>query len=318
MSKFFGAWTGDQLLSADFLGGKPLIDQFLYEHDNVILVGREKTNKSTLALQMMCHLTSGEPLFGEYEIPHPIYCVYLQTEGKIAGTRANFENMRKVIPNDPSRMLFCYHHAIPLDRKEGLDILVKEIDDWGNKPSVLFIDPLYQSMTGDLTDQQDSSAMTSSLRFLQGRYECSIFLIHHGHRFVRLKTGEIIDEGDESLFGSFVWKAFPDTVLLIEKVKGYSKYRKLSCETQRMGNVVESLDLLLVEPSPFYLQIREGKPVDELVLANINCDPVTVKDVVKLTGKSASYVQNSIYRLINIDKIKCLNPTSCPRQYVRK
>src|SRR3990167_8740281 len=159
MSKLSGRYTAEELLTTKFSGSNPLIENFLYERDNILLVGKEKANKSTLALQICCHLTSAEPFLGEYEIPRAIDCAYIQAEGKLASTQSNLKNMTKVIPIDKSKLLFLYYPAIPLNKPEGLAQIKSDIESW-RKPELLVVDPLYQSMTGDISHQPDSTAMS--------------------------------------------------------------------------------------------------------------------------------------------------------------
>lgn len=311
MSKLSGRYTAEELLSVELQGSNPLIKQFLYERDNILLVGKEKSNKSTFAMQMCCALSSAEPFLGEYEVPRAVDCVYIQAEGKLASTQSNLRNMTKVIPIDKQKILFLYYPSIPLNKPEGINQIISHIDLW-KRPEVIVVDPLYQSMSGDISSQPDSTAMTANLRMLSERYSCSILLVHHAHRPWKNKEGSIIDEGDDSVFGSFVWKAFPDSVWLIEKVRGNKWQRKYSCTTQRMGNVIEDLDLLLIEPSPFYLQIKDGQPIDSLIEGNMNGDAFTISDMVSRTGRHRRHISDSLYRLIASGKVSILSPDTRP------
>ena len=311
MSKLSGRYTAEELLKAELSGSKPLIEGLLFERDNILLVGKEKSNKSTLALQMCCSLTSAEPLFGEYEVPSAVDCVYIQAEGKLASTQSNLRNMTKVIPIDAPKLLFLYYPAIPINRRDGFGQIVSDIDSW-RRPDLIIIDPLYQALAGDLSSQPDSSAMTGNLRELSERYKSAIMLVHHAHRPRKDKEGDIIDEGDESVFGSFVWKAFPDTVWLIEKVKGHKNHRHFSCGTQRMGNVVEDIDLLLVEPEPFYLQIRGDQPIDSLIESKLNGEKFTIAQMALKVDKDRKYVSEALYRLIHLKKVQVVSTNTKP------
>lgn len=316
MSKLSGKYTAEELLTTELTGSKPLIEGFIYERDNILLVGKEKANKSTFALQMCCHLTSGEPFLGEYEIPRAIDCAYIQAEGKLASTKSNLSNMTKVIPIEKSKLLFLYYPSIPLNKDEGYNTIIADLDSW-RKPELIVVDPLYQSMQGDMSSPIDSSNMTANLRKMSEHYNCSILLVHHAHRAKKDKEGQIMEEGDDSVFGSFVWKAFPDTVMLIEKVRGSKLQRKYSCGTQRMGNVVEELQLDLVEPSPFYLKIKEGQPIDALVIGNLPPPGIifTIQDMVFKTGKHRRHVSESLYRLIHQSKVRIFNDKIKPIQF---
>lgn len=316
MSKLAGKYTAEQLLTTELSGSKALIEGFIFERDNILLVGKEKANKSTFAMQMCCHLTSAEPFLGEYEIPRAIDVAYIQAEGKLASTKSNLTNMTKVIPIDKKKLMFLYYPSIPLNKNEGVNQIIADLDSW-RKPELIVVDPLYQSMSGDLSSPIDASAMTANLRRMAEHYNCAILLVHHAHRAKRNKEHDIIDEGDDSVFGSFVWKAFPDTVMLIEKVKGSKLHRKYSCGTQRMGNVVEELDLNLVEPSPFYLQIKEGQPIDALVLGNLPPNPIpfTIQEIAAKTYKHRRHVSESLYRLIAREKVRILDDSTKPIQF---
>lgn len=317
MSKIGGKYTARELLSLAEQQSKPLIENFIYDMDHIMLVGKEKANKSTLALQICCHLSSGEPLFGQYNVPEAIDCVYIQAEGKLTNTGKNLANMTKVIPIDLDKLLFLYYPAIHLNTEEGLKKIKSDIDSW-KKPRLIVIDPLYQSMGGKIEEQQASSLMTANLRHLSEYYQCAILLLHHSHRPKRKETGDVIEEGDDAVFGSFVWKAFPDTVLLINKVKGHATHRRLSCETQRMGNVVTELDLVLIEPEPFYLQIKEGHPIDHLVFGNINVDSFTIDQMVERLGKTRGHVANALWRLQHQEKIEIANTGHKPILWRKK
>lgn len=314
MSKLAGRYTLAELLLKDLSGGKPLIDQMLYERDNILMVGREKSNKSTFWLQACCALTSGEPFLGEYDVPRPIDCAFIQAEGKLSSTRQNAERMTKVIPCDQSKLSILYYPSIPLNTDVGFVQIKNDLDSW-RRPELIVIDPLYQSMAGDLTSQLDSSAMTANLRLLSEYYQCAIVLIHHAHRPRLDDKGTMLNEGDNAIFGSFVWKAWPDSVFLIEKVQGHKNYRRFSCDTQRMGNVVDKIDLLLVEPEPYYLQIKEGQPIDAMVRANLNGEPFTIKDLIHRTGKSRQHLHNSVQRLMHLNEIAVIDPTTKPLVY---
>ena len=315
MSKLSGRYTLEELIVKELEGGKPLIENMLYERDNNLTVGMEKTNKSTFWLQACCALTSGEPFLNEFDIPRAIDCVILQAEGKLASTKQNAIRMKNVIPCDKSKLSILYYPNIPLNTIEGLSQIKSDIDAW-RRPELIVIDPLYQSMQGDISSQQDSSSMTANLRDLSEYYHTAIVLIHHAHRPRRSESGQLMDEGDDSVFGSFVWKACPDSVFLIERVRGHRNNRKFSCNTQRMGNVVEQLDLVLIEPEPFYLQIREGQPLDSIIESKMGYASFTILDMISMTsGRSRQHISNSLARLIHAKKVKILNVGKKPIIY---
>ena len=262
MSKLSGFYPGDDFLKREFQKTGPIIESVLYEKDNIIILGREKTGKSILSMQMMCHLTTQEPFLGKYEVKRPCNVAYIQGEGKVEETQQRLRNMHKAIDLVESRYGIFYYPSLPVDTQEGLSILQNAIDFW-KKPDVIFLDPLYMMMQGDLIDNKEARRMVSHLRILSEYYQATIVVIHHGHRPFRNETGDYVHEGDDSIFGSFVWKAYPDHILNLERVKNGKFYRKLSCDTHRSGNIIESLDLTFVQPDPLFFEIRgDGRPVD--------------------------------------------------------
>lgn len=317
MSKLSGKYLFSELRNAELKGSEPLIESVLYERDNTILLGREKAGKSIMALQMACALSSGSKFLGEYEVKKPVDVVYIQAEGKLANTQANFINMNKVIDADDNRMMLLYYPSIHLDAKEDFAEINANIDSW-RKPDVIFIDPLYMAMSGDMKDDVDSRRMIEAVRNMAEKYQATIVLVHHAHKGIRAKDGQIVEEGDDSIFGSFVWKAFPENILLLERSKGHKDYRKFSCQTQRMGNVFESLDLVLMEPTPLYFQIKgEGKPIDELVLQNVSHEGTNVGDLRMMIDRSYRHTIESLHRLVKDNRIERVNPNQNPSIYRR-
>ena len=261
MSLPSGLYSGQDFLSQDFPTSSVIVENFLWQGDHNLLIGKEKSGKSLLGLQLLCALTSGEPLFGLLHVPEPKTVLYCQGEGKLPDTRHNLDRMLSVLPCDRSRFAIAYFPALPLDTEEGFALLCQHIDAWG-KPDVLILDPLYMFMRGDLIENEDARRMVANLRRLGMKYSgLTLLIFHHAHRPIR-KEGRILEEGDDSLFGSFVWKAYPDNVYLLEKLtKAISdKRRRLACDTQRMAQVIPSVNLLLEDSNALYYRLAEEKP----------------------------------------------------------
>ena len=243
MASLHGKYLATDLLALDLKGGTPLIDGLLWEQDTVMLVGKEKSGKSILGMQMACALTAGHPFLGQFEVPHPVYVAYLQAEGKLYNTKSNLERMLRAVPCDPVKLCFFYYPSIALDVEADLIQVKAQLDSW-HRPEVLIIDPLYMAMAGDMIDNQDARRMVAALRQLAENYHATLLIIHHAHRpLYDKKSGQIKEEGDDSIFGSFVWKAFPDNVFLLQKRAG--KVRQFLAETQRMDKSPTELTLTL-------------------------------------------------------------------------
>lgn len=317
MSKYRGKYTAQELLNADLKGSDPLIEEVLFERDNVILLGKEKSSKSILALQMSCCLTSQEPLFGQYDIPKACHVVYIQCEGKLAETRDRLLKMNKSIDCDKSKLLFLYYPNVELDTEDGYSNIESDIDSW-NRPDVVFIDCLYMAMSGEMEKSRDAKKMVANLRIMSEKYQCTIVILHHTHK-IRLHNGAVVEEGDDGIFGSFVWKAYPDHIIMLQKIQGHSRYRKLSCTTQRSSKVFDEIGLYLIEPEPLYFDVRtHSKPSDEKVFAFIGAEPTSITSLVLNSKLHFQTVWSSVKRLERSNKILCINPSDRPHLYIKK
>jgi len=319
LAKLLGKYTARELLASDLVTSKPLIDGLLYEDDAVILVGREKSNKSTLAMQMCVALSSGQSLFNTFSIPRQVPSVYIQAEGKLSSTKSNLQNMLLARDCDPDNILFLYYPRIPLNQHDGLKRVIDDIDSWDRQPRLIIPDPLYHCMHGSLKDDERAREMTGNMRVLASRYQSAIMIVHHCHTVKRMPDGKIVDEGDNSIFGSFVWKAFPDSVFMIQKVQGNKNFRKFYCDTQRSGDIVTGLDLLLVEPSPYFLALRDESPIRKLIFAVLKPDiGITSQELADLIKRSRRHVSTELNEMFAENMVSFSEIEKNKRLWVKK
>ena len=276
-----------------------LIEAILWERQTVVLLAREKVGKSLLSLQMACSLSCGEALFGEYEILEPMQVLYIQTESTRSETIERLKNMtgNNGLTWNPDNFYLYSTHSMALDTQEGYDHLLGLLHEYHLKPRVIFVDPLYMSMQGGLTDDLASRHMSSHLRQLADTFEAAMVVNHHEHRPKKDQKGDWIDEGDASIMGSFVWKAFPNHIIHLRlRPDGL---RSLECTTQRSSRVIKDLRLELVQPHPLYYRIH-GTPdhmpyVDTVRKWVLNrSKPVCAKTIIDGTGLSRSAVMKSL------------------------
>lgn len=320
----FRIYTGVELINTPTEEEKYLIANVLWERDHIFLLGKEKTGKSILALQMACCLTSAYPFLSKFEIPEPMDVLYVQTEGKKHDTVERLKAMtdkEQGIPWDPTRFFLLYYHSFALDTQEGMNFFRQQVSLLPRKPSVMFLDPLYMSMHGDLIDNSDARHMVKNIRKISEELNCAVVVVHHQHRQQRDNRGQLIaEEGDDTLFGSFVWKAFPDHILTLYKRK--DNIRLFTCHTQRAARVVENVELELIQPFPLYFQIigEDQKPYVKEVLEFMvkNVSPIvgiTAKDLEDKMKLSTSAVKKSLSILIRQGNIVVLNPGRRPCYY---
>jgi len=298
-----------------------LIDGFLWEHQNVVILAREKVGKSLLALQMACALSSGEALFGEYEIPEPMKVLYIQTESTRHETIERLRAMthQSGVSWDPENFHLMHTPSLSLDKDQGIVWLVNKIEERKIRPRVIIIDPLYMSMAGSLSDDLAARAASRNIRLLNEHFGCANIITHHEHRPVRNREGHYMSEGDNSVMGSFVWKAFPNHIIHLRLEK--DKKRALSCTTQRSSRVIENMKLKLEHPLPLkYVidgAIDHPSYVDMVEKWIINHGPKCAKEISEETGLSISAVKKGLMNLSrsDVNKLRKLNPGSRPTKY---
>lgn len=322
MSSLVGRYLLSDLIAKDLPGHNPIVDGLFWERDNIVLVGKEKTGKSIFSMQLACSLTSCHPFLGEYNIPKPLVVAYIQAEGKLADTKWSLERMLRTIPCDQSKLSIFYYPGLALDTEEGLKYLQDEIDRW-QRPDVIFLDPLYMLMQGDLIDNKDARKMVFHLRTLSDYYQASLWIVHHAHRpKFDPKKGIILEEGDDAIFGSFVWKAFPDNVYLLEREKGSKQGRTLYGGTQRIDRVPPRFDFLLQgsasQDDALYFELLPDSRANTAKI--LECFPengftTTIPELVIKTGYSRGTVWSIINRLFQVGNITTLDRQAHPIQW---
>ena len=298
-----------------------LIEGFLWEHDHIMLLAKEKVGKSILAIQMACSLSCGEPFLGEYEVPEPMQVLYIQTESTRHET---VERLRSMTSKDgvnwnPENFFLYHTHSLALDSETGMNFLIKLMQDRLLDPRVIFIDPLYMSMEGSLVDDWKCRSMSKNVRRLGELYNAAIVLVHHEHRARSNKDGHVIEEGDNSIMGSFVWKAFPSHIIHLRMSK--DGMRAISCTTQRNSRVVRDMRMILNQPFPLLYKIF-GTPDHPNYVTNVfdyikERGKKCANEVHEETGLSLSAVKKSLSYLIkpNVNKLYKVNQGQRPTYY---
>lgn len=310
--------NGVELLQLPAEPNDYLIDKILWRNQIVILLAKEKVGKSILSLQMACSLTCGEQFLNEFDVARPMKVLYVQAEGDRYETINRLKSMisDQQVQWTADNFYHWFPPALSLDREEGYQEFVDKVDEIGIFPDVIFIDPLYLAMEGDLSDNKAARMFIRHCRMIQEKYKCAVIINHHEHRPIKEKqSGWNIQEGDNSIMGSFAWKAFASHVIRIELHK--DKTRTMSCHTQRNGQVEETLKMDLVEhPLKFVVKSQEP-PKNEQVRQIIEQfgRAVSKDEIVKAYGFSDSTVRKSLQSLIKSKQIRRVNKGHIPALY---
>lgn len=275
----FGSYTGTEFLNKEFPPREWLINNICRKGDSVILVGNEKSGKSLFVFQLLCSLTSCHPFLDLYNVPKALKVVYIQLEGEIADSQDRMKRMIKTIDIEPDNFHLRFSAPLNLEDKgfaDGLAIdILKNLNPKGKvagqeviKPDIVIIDPIYFAFTGSLNKDEDVRAFLGNLRTFKDTLDCAVILVHHTHKTRLNYKGNIIEEGDEALFGSKFLKAWADHILLFMFDKK-TKLRTLSCDTQRSGDIITTCELRLIEPEPLYFEKVDKEITKDLIVVDL-------------------------------------------------
>lgn len=305
---------GNDLINLPFETNDYLIENLLWKNDTVFILAQEKAGKSIFSFQMALSLTCGEPFLEMFDVARPMKVLYVQAEGSLSETQDRIRRSIKKLNWNPDLWRHYYPPALSLDTDEGYNDFVDVIRAGEFQPDIIFLDPLYMAMEGDLSDNKAARKFCRNIRRLKETFDCAVLVNHHEHRPKLNQMGNRIEEGDGSIMGSFVWKAFASHVLRMKivKEKGVdiekSKVRKVTCGTQRSGNVTDDIEIRIVDANnDLFFELNDGKATkttDDSVYAFIKHNGTgCVNDIVKVTGINKGTAQNSITRLRREKKI---------------
>ncbi len=274
----FGNYIGSDFLTKEFPKREWLIENICRKNDSVILVGNEKSGKSLFVFQLLCSLTSCHPFLDLYNVPKALKVVYIQLEGEIADSQDRMKRMIKTLDINPDNFHLRFSAPLNLEDKgfaDGLALdILKNLNPKGKvdgqlvKPDIVIIDPIYFAFTGSLNEDEDVRSFLGNLRTFKDTLNCAIILVHHTHKTRLNYKGNVIEEGDEALFGSKFLKAWADHILLFI-FDQKTKLRTLSCNTQRSGDIIETCELRLNEPEPLYFEKVDKEVTKDLVLVDL-------------------------------------------------
>ena len=300
---------GSEFLLKTFPKRDWLIEGICRKGDSVILVGNEKSGKSLFVFQLLCSLTSCHPFLDLYNVPKALKVVYIQLEGEIADSQDRMKRMIKTLDINSDNFHLRFSAPLNLENKgfsDGLAMdILKNFNPKGKitgqeliKPDIVIIDPIYFAFTGSLNEDKDVRAFLGNLRTFKDTLDCAIILVHHTHKTRLNYKGNVIEEGDEALFGSKFLKAWADHILLFMFDKK-TKLRTLSCDTQRSGDIITACELRLIEPEPLYFEKVDKEATKDLVVVDLLKredfrEGLLVEDIKEKLGLSSSSFYRSI------------------------
>ena len=183
-----------------------LIDQMIVEGALVACVGKWKTMKTWVMLDLAISIATGRAAFGKYEIAHPGLVVYVIEESGEAALQRRLGALcrgRAIDPCELSGNLFISaNRGVKLDDREWRRTLLATCD--GIRPRLVVFDPLarMKEASRDENAQTEMASIIEFLRELRERSGSAVGFVHHtGHAGNQMRGSSDLESVWESRLG---------------------------------------------------------------------------------------------------------------------
>jgi len=204
------ALTGDKLMRTikeSKTSRKVIAEGLLYEKTSLMIAADPGTGKSTVAAQVAVELAAGLPIFGYFHVPQPTKILYIQTERSILELLERIDIISKLIPIVSSNITVTdEYQRLNLLNPTHANIFLNAVKRDYNGARVVFIDPIYSTVSGGLKSDEPASAFTKVMSNLQKELDCSLWYNHHTTKPVYKKDGSQLEK-DDPFYGSQWLKA---------------------------------------------------------------------------------------------------------------
>jgi RecA-family ATPase len=264
--------------SAHGLYRDPYIRGLLYEGQIACCFGRQEIGKSYLWGQLGVAMAAGKDWGrGRLEIPEPREVTYLLSEGHEWDLGERLVPMYELYPEANDHFEYIIPDYIDfLDRNDaGVKELTTMVLDL--KTEVLIIDSLYSCLSGSVDSARDMGRFKMSLNLLMSKNpRLAVVLLHHEHRTRRDQQGDLLDERENAIAGSWVIQAMCDEMY------------QLTAPTQdKDGNrhfIPTKHRSRLAKIEPFYIEIDEETGLLNTLAQTISAKAKELRDYMKMIG----------------------------------
>lgn len=201
----FLAWKPPHIKT--LIGANILIPQ-----GKLILCGAYKTWKSMTAMDMAFCLSMGRPWFGFPTNISTVLVVQLEIP-KFAYQDRVQKYFQYHVGQPLSNLHFVTTRLLKLDKSWGKDILKTWIDM--TQAQVVFIDPIYKTISGHLVDEHDVGIWTDNIDEIIDDKKVTFVSVHHESKPMYAE-GVQINRGPAASYGSAKFGWWTDTQIELE------------------------------------------------------------------------------------------------------
>lgn len=326
MASPFGHWTGPTFRDLTFPPRSFLVDQWLRPEDAMLLVGREGIGKSTVLFQLLAHLTAGTPVFGLYQVSHPLRCLYVQLEGDKHETHHRLKSIESLVGFNWDNFEYAFLPGQHLETEEGLTEFCKVVHPYQLHVNVIATDPFYGLFAGSGNDDAVVKPLLSTLRRIKEECQAAFISGHHIRKSIfDPQTGKWLEEGAEDALGSRLIPAWFDTVF---HIGGTGDHRTIRCFKGRKGGYVERVEFEAQEVGEVqedtlsvWFKLASKQPDScHVLLAQLlrQEDLYTIEQMAKLSGVTFRTMQRWLQMPEFRQTVVCVNSAVKPAFYAHR
>lgn len=209
----------------------PIIEEFLYERDILMVSADAGAGKSIFAQNIMGALSfSPSKNFLGCKVMRSVKVLYIQLEGDYEET---IERMRYMQDGgmiiDPNNICIMEEKALNVQDEPSVNGFFLRLNECGFIPEVVIVDPIYKLAHDDPSKGQVALAIIRFSDALYNKFNCANILIHHNLKASYDITGTKIDK-DDAFYGhsfiknhvrtSYAMKITGDDTRVLERKKG--------------------------------------------------------------------------------------------------
>ena len=249
--KHYNIRSGLEAIETDVPDIAYIIEQKLRKLAKVAVIGKWKTGKSFLTIQMGMAIASGAEFLGFKTTASNVLYVNFEVSEEMFQQR--IQDMHHVLNWDVSRFKYLTITDLSLDlhTTELDEILTQSIAE-GFTIEVLIIDPRWKAVKRDSNQDEVVNAFCVNLDRLSERYKLTLVIVHHEG----VATGS-----DRAGKGSSVWDAWLSGWFKIKPMQGFGNVREIdiwSRDSERQS-VMAEFDYPIHKVRPEVIAERKAK-----------------------------------------------------------
>lgn len=209
----------------------PIIEEFLYERDILMVSADAGAGKSIFAQNIMGALSFAPAKhFLGCKVLRSAKVLYVQLEGDYEETIERLRYMQDGgMIVDPHNICIMEEKTLNVMDEASVNGFFKRLFDCGFVPEVVILDPIYKLAHDDPSKGQVALAIIRFSDALYNKFNCANILIHHNLKASYDQTGTKIDK-DDAFYGhsfiknhirtSYAMKITGDDTRVLERKKG--------------------------------------------------------------------------------------------------